>query len=175
MERIIVDSSLDTSFKYEIARRPGGENIKRCFACGTCTAGCPAFHADHEYNPRKIIRMIILGMRDEVLRSPAIWLCHQCYACSANCPQDVDFSHIMMAIRDIAVESGFHPADRLEKVEEITLLSNEFRRDCIKLLSGETSIADEAMLEHAAKTIRFARGEISGADSQNSGAEPSNG
>lgn len=158
MERITVDSRLDTAFKYDIAQRPGGENIKKCFACGTCTAGCPAFHADHEYNPRRIIRMILLGMREEVLRSPAIWLCHQCYACSANCPQDVDFSHIMMAIREIAVEAGYHPKDRLEKVEEITLLANEFRRDCIKILTGDEDIADEAILEHVRNTVQIARG-----------------
>ena len=158
MERITVDSRLDTAFKYDIAQRPGGENIKKCFACGTCTAGCPAFHADHEYNPRKIIRMILLGMREEVLRSSAIWLCHQCYACSANCPQDVDFSHIMMAIREIAVETGYHPKDRLEKVEEITLLANEFRRDCIKILTGDGDLADDAILEHARNTVQVARG-----------------
>jgi heterodisulfide reductase subunit C len=157
MERITIDSRLDTAFKYDIAKRPGGENIKKCFACGTCTAGCPAFHADHEYNPRKIIRMILLGMREEVLRSPAIWLCHQCYACSANCPQDVDFSHIMMAIREIAVEAGYHPKDRLEKVEEITLLANEFRRDCIKLLGGE-DLSDEEILSRVRNTVEVARG-----------------
>ncbi len=157
MERIVVDRHLDAGFKYEIAERPGGENIRKCFACGTCTAGCPAFHADHEYNPRRIIRMILLGMREEVLASPAIWLCHQCYACSANCPQDVDFSHIMMAIRDIAVREGRHPKDRLSRVEEITLLANEFRRDCIKLLTGEDGITDDAIRERVEKTIRLAR------------------
>ena len=112
--------------------------------------------------------MILLGMRDEVLQSPAIWLCHQCYACSANCPQDVDFSHIMMAIRDIAVEAGFHPKDRLEKVEEITLLANEFRRDCIKILNGDDNISDEAILAHIQSTVQIARG----VEDQNSAEKP---
>lgn len=148
MEKIVVDKTLDPNFKYEIAERPGGENIRKCFACGTCTAGCPAFHADHEYNPRKIIRKILLGMREEVLQSPAIWLCHQCYACSSNCPQDVDFSHIMMAIRDIAVQEGYYPKDRLEKVEEIGMAANIFRGDCVKYLMGEKDISREQILEH---------------------------
>ena len=145
MEKIVIDNSLDTNFKYEIARRPGGENIRKCFACGTCTAGCPAFHADNEYNPRRIIRMILLGLRDEVLKSPVIWLCHQCYACSANCPQDVDFSHIMMAVRSIAVEAGYHPKDRLQKVEDITLAVNEIRRDLIKMMMNDHSVSVEAV------------------------------
>lgn len=173
MERITIDSRLDTAFKRDIANRPGGENIKKCFACGTCTAGCPAFHADHEYNPRKIIRMILLGMREEVLTSPAIWLCHQCYACSANCPQDVDFSTIMMAIREIAVEAGHHPKDRLEKVEEITLLSNEFRRDCIKILTGE-EIADDDILAHVKHTLNVARGNVPPVDDPAEAVERAN-
>jgi len=153
MKTIVIDSSLDTQFKQEIAARPGGENVKKCFACGTCTAGCPAFQADHEYNPRRIIRMILLGMRKEVLASPAIWLCHQCYACSANCPQDVDFSHIMMAVRDIAVSEGFHPRDRLETVDRIGQMANEFRRDCVQLITGSGDMSVEKIRDHLEATI----------------------
>ena len=45
------------------------------------------------------------------------------------------------------------------KVEEISLLTNEFRRDCIRLLSGSGEMTDEAILEGVAKTIRIAKGE----------------
>jgi len=154
MEKIIIDNTLDPNFKYEIAKRPGGENIRKCFACGTCTAGCPAFHVDHEYNPRRIIRMILLGMREQVLKSPVIWLCHQCYACSANCPQDVDFSHIMMAVREIAVEEGYHPKDRLEKVEKLTLEANEYRKNLIKLMMGEPDATPDEILAQVKETIK---------------------
>ena len=140
MEKIVIDTSLDPNFKFEIAKLPGGENIKKCFACGTCTAGCPVFHVEHEYNPRKIIRMILLGMREQVLSSKIIWLCSQCYTCSANCPQDVDFSHIMMALRNLAVKEGHAPPDLLEKVEQIGTAANEFRRDCINLLLEEGEV-----------------------------------
>ena len=137
MENIVIDTKLDANFKYEIAGKPGGENITKCFACGTCTAGCPVFHVEHEYNPRKIIRMILLGMREQVLSSHTIWLCSQCYTCSANCPQDIDFSDIMFALRDMAVEEGYAPADRLAKIEAIGEAANRFRRDCIDLILDE--------------------------------------
>ena len=59
-----IDSKeLDSRFKYDVAGHPGGENIKLCFACGTCTAGCPVSDVDPEYNPRKIIREVLLGLR----------------------------------------------------------------------------------------------------------------
>ncbi len=40
-EKYILLSDLDTGFKDEISREPGGENIMHCFNCGTCVAGCP--------------------------------------------------------------------------------------------------------------------------------------
>ena len=36
---VIVVEDLDKDFCDELAALPGGENIKRCFACGTCAAG----------------------------------------------------------------------------------------------------------------------------------------
>lgn len=141
MEKIVIDNKLDPNFKYEIAAKPGGENIKKCFACGTCTAGCPVFHVEHEYNPRKIIRMILLGMREQVLSPMVIWLCAQCYTCSANCPQDVDFSDIIFALRDMAVKEGYAPPDLLEKIDKITTAANEFRRDSIYAILREGDIS----------------------------------
>jgi len=52
---------LDPQFKYEVSKQPGGENIKNCFACGVCTGGCPVSEINPTYDPRKIIRMILLG------------------------------------------------------------------------------------------------------------------
>ena len=107
----LVVSKLDPKFKDEVAATPGGENIKRCFFCGTCSAGCPVHETSDKYNPRKIIRMILLGMREKVLSSNFVWLCASCYTCRERCPQDVKMSDIMTAVRNIAVREGhIHPA-----------------------------------------------------------------
>ena len=58
----IIISELNSNFKNEVSKESGGENIKRCFACGTCSVICPVFAVEERYDPRKIIRMIILGM-----------------------------------------------------------------------------------------------------------------
>lgn len=100
---------LDHNFKDEIAREPGGEHIKRCFSCGTCTAGCPVREVTDRYNPRRIIRMALLGMRREVLSSDFIWLCSACYTCYERCPQDVRITELMTAIKNIAVREGYTP------------------------------------------------------------------
>jgi len=104
-------NELSPKFKYEITREPGGENIKLCFACGICTASCPIREIDSQYNPRRIIRMVLLGMKERVLKSNFIWLCSNCYACTERCPQGVRFTEVMNAIKNLAVKEGcIHPA-----------------------------------------------------------------
>lgn len=151
---IINTTTLDPNFKYELAEKPGAEQIKKCFACGTCTAGCPVFHVEHAYNPRKLIRMILLGMRKEVLQSDLIWLCAQCYICSANCPQNVDFSSIILTLRHLAVQEGYAPPDRLEKINTITTAAHAFRKHCINLLLGQEGITEAQIRESAEQAIK---------------------
>ncbi len=112
---------LDTEFKNQIASKPGGEKVKNCFLCGTCTAGCPVSSLNNDYNPRLIMRMILLGMKDEVLSSPEIWQCSQCHVCVAHCPQDVRFADIVRVLRNMAVEEGYFPEEILKKIEDIDI------------------------------------------------------
>ena len=106
-----METKLDPRFKDEISYMPGGQNIKRCFQCGTCNVGCPVREIEANYNPRKIIRMAVLGMRERVLTSDFIWLCAMCYTCQERCPQDVRIPEVMNAIKNLAVQEGYiHPA-----------------------------------------------------------------
>ena len=123
---------LDPGFRDEIAALPGGENIMRCFACGTCAAGCPVTDVDEQYNSRKIIRQILFGMREEVLKSPVIWLCQMCYRCYARCPQQVNFTDVMRVLRHLAVKEGYAPPERLSAGDEADRLAQVIRRDAIK-------------------------------------------
>jgi heterodisulfide reductase subunit C len=104
-------NKLQPKFKYEVAAEPGGENIKLCFACGICTASCPIREMDERYNPRRIIRMVLLGMKQRVLTNDFIWFCSSCYACTERCPQGVHFTEVMNAIKNLAVREGhIHPS-----------------------------------------------------------------
>lgn len=115
---------LDPNFKYEIAEQPGGENIRFCFQCGTCVADCPVRAINEKYNSRRIIRMVLIGMREEVLKSDFIWLCSTCYTCYERCPEDVRITDLMTAIKNIAVKEGYiHPTFK----EQATLLREHGR------------------------------------------------
>ena len=106
---------LDPKFKFEIANIPGSELVKHCFTCGTCTAVCPVSNAYSEYDPRKIIHMIILGLKDRVLSSENIWRCSHCETCKFSCPQGVHLSEIMDALQNIAIRDKYVAADAFEK------------------------------------------------------------
>jgi heterodisulfide reductase subunit C len=107
MERTALTiTKLDPNFKFEVTKVPGGQNIMRCFQCGTCNVGCPVREIEEKYNPRKIIRMVVLGMKERVLSSDFIWLCSACYTCQERCPQDVKISDVMNALKNLAVKEG---------------------------------------------------------------------
>jgi heterodisulfide reductase subunit C len=112
-------SSFTPGFRDEIAAEPGGEHIRRCFSCSTCTAGCPVAGVTDKYNPRRIVHMALLGMRDQVLTSDFIWLCSVCYTCYGRCPQDVRIPELMNAIRNIAVREGYVPRTFTRQIEEL--------------------------------------------------------
>jgi heterodisulfide reductase subunit C len=97
---------MDREFSGQVASRPGGEALRKCYTCGTCTASCPVAAVDLSFDPRKVIRMILLGMKKEVFESDFMWLCAGCHACTDRCPQGVRVSEIMVIVRNMAAEQG---------------------------------------------------------------------
>jgi heterodisulfide reductase subunit C len=75
-----------------------GQNVARCYQCGKCTAGCPVSYA-MDLGPRRVMRGIQLGLKDDVLSSKSIWLCVHCQTCSARCPREIEIASVMEACR----------------------------------------------------------------------------
>jgi heterodisulfide reductase subunit C len=96
-----IDSrKVDQTFKFTIAKEPGGEGILKCFACGACTARCPEMDVKPEWNARLIIRKALLGLKEEVLSSEFYWICSAHYRCLEKCPQKVNVKEVMNTVRD---------------------------------------------------------------------------
>lgn len=144
------DQTLDPQFKYDVARHPGGENITLCYACGTCTACCPVAAVDEEFNPRKIIRQVLLGQRKQVLSDPVIWRCIQCYACTSQCPQHVKFRDVLRALREMAVAEGYAPADAIDHAQAAKALATRaYRRMMCQIDSPDARNQTATAIENA--------------------------
>jgi len=107
---VIMPIRLDPSFRHEIMAVPGGETLKVCFQCGTCTSTCPIARFSAFYRPRQILQMTQLGMRSRVLSSETLWLCAACFTCTDRCPQGVEVASVLRVLRNLAVKDGFLPA-----------------------------------------------------------------
>lgn len=94
----------ENSFLEEVIRE-GGVDIRACYQCQKCSAGCPVVSA-MDISPNQVIRQIQYGKRERVLGCRSIWICASCHTCSVRCPNDIDFAHVMDSLRHIALRSG---------------------------------------------------------------------
>lgn len=124
MEKVFLQQA-DPGFKDEIAKKIGLEEIKPCYSCASCTSVCPVREVIDDFDPRRIIHMIVLGMREEVLSSDLIWFCCLCNSCYFVCPQGIRFSRIARELRKIAISEGYVNHDFLNRLEPV----NAFLQD----------------------------------------------
>lgn len=105
-----VPAQVNTKFMRQVEAL-SGENVRRCYYCLKCTAGCPtAFEMDH--GPAQVLKMVQLGQKDALLNSSAIWLCVGCETCWTRCPNGISAGHVMDALKQVAVAEGYAPAER---------------------------------------------------------------
>ncbi len=69
-----------------------------CITCGLCASACPASGIDG-FDPRKLIRMIALGLEDAILASRWPWICTMCANCESVCPMEIDIADTVRDIR----------------------------------------------------------------------------
>lgn len=103
----IHQENLDPEFKFILAYTPGAEDIRRCFACGSCSGICPVSKENPAYDPRKIVHMSLIGLKARLLSSEMIWQCTQCNTCQFACPQGVRMSSVISALRQLAVKGCY--------------------------------------------------------------------
>jgi heterodisulfide reductase subunit C len=94
---------------HDVANTPRGRGVLACIQCGRCTSSCPVARIVEEHNPRRLMEMIILGLRSDLFAGQLPWYCLSCFTCLDRCPQGGDVGEVMFAIRNLAVKEGNIP------------------------------------------------------------------
>lgn len=89
--------------KTKILKKLHGRDLINCFQCIKCTSGCTALKL-LELRPHEIEKLVNLGLVDELVSSDIIWTCVTCLKCVQRCPQKASPYHVIMALRNLAVE-----------------------------------------------------------------------
>lgn len=116
------ERELREEFLQEVELIPGGEKIKQCIQCGTCTGSCPVSYA-MDITPRKVIALFRAGEIESILRSNTIWLCASCYGCTVRCPAGIKITEMMYALKRIAMSRNIYP-----RGSHVRALSSSFVR-----------------------------------------------
>ena len=93
--------------------------IHECYQCGKCTAGCPMAHA-MDIMPRQVVRMLQLGMVEELMKSKTIWVCASCHMCVERCPHEIDIPTLIEFTRYEAKRR------KLYTVKEVNVFTEAF-------------------------------------------------
>jgi len=103
-----MENKAPTTFADKVRAMPGGENLDLCYSCGTCVSKCLIQQKQEpEYNPRMLLKMVMLDMEKEAYQSPTTWMCSACDLCYQSCPQEIHISSIIEAVKTLATEAGY--------------------------------------------------------------------
>jgi heterodisulfide reductase subunit D len=105
----------DASFVERVTPDPGA--LATCIGCGSCTASCPTGGL-MAVSPRRLVRLVRLGLREEALRSRSFWLCTSCDACTASCPRSIRLLETMIGLKRFAVAQGSELPEDLELLRD---------------------------------------------------------
>ncbi|TET19960.1 MAG: 4Fe-4S dicluster domain-containing protein [Candidatus Cloacimonadota bacterium] len=115
-------------------------NVLECYQCGKCSGGCPVA-SSMDIVPNQVIRMVQRGLRDEVLRSKAIWMCLSCETCTTRCPRDIDLAKLIDSLRELSLKeretvsaqkfferakTGVKDTLRINRKENLKLINRSF-------------------------------------------------
>ncbi len=98
----------DLEFIEEL-KQIGGENLKKCYQCATCSVVCPLSPMDKSF-PRKEMIWAQWGLKDKLVNDIDMWLCHKCGQCSEMCPRGAKPGELMAALRNMAYRSLVGPS-----------------------------------------------------------------
>ena len=95
-------------FVREVMDR-SNQNILTCYQCRRCAGGCPVGEESGLVTPDRLIRMLVLGDRENALTNELVWKCVSCYTFGTRCPNDIQTARITETLKKISKENRLEP------------------------------------------------------------------
>ena len=112
---------VDFAFRKELAEKVEGNLASFCYQCGACVGDCPAMTYSDDFNPRKIMLMVLYGLGEELIgENSVLWKCTNCYNCAERCPQDVKPVEVIISMKNMMADRGVYP-EGVEKIIETVI------------------------------------------------------
>jgi len=143
--------------------------LHECYQCGKCTAGCPMAHA-MDVMPRQVVRMLQLGMVEDLMKSKTIWLCATCHTCVERCPHEIDIPSLIERTRyeakrlkycavnevNVFTEAFLANVELFGKSQEVILegLYNTLTRNFLQDMNNAPHMAMHGLIKPALHTVK---------------------
>jgi CoB--CoM heterodisulfide reductase subunit B len=82
-------------------------SIERCVSCAACTNDCPVSLNVEGVNLHGMMKKVLTGDIEEILKSPDIWRCVECHTCLELCPQCFGMEKVFHQLKQLAIERGY--------------------------------------------------------------------
>lgn len=88
-----------------------GLDVRACYQCGRCSAGCPVAPF-MDILPMEMVRLSAYGQEALLLSCRTIWICASCQTCTTRCPNDIDIAAVSDLLRERVLSTGRTPSER---------------------------------------------------------------
>ncbi len=104
-----------------LVEEAGGDTVRACYQCGTCTASCPHGRVS-DFRVRNLLRLVQMGL--EGYEGEQLWRCTTCNLCVERCPREVEIVEVITATRRLMAEAGSVPGTLAAAMGSIASVGN---------------------------------------------------
>jgi heterodisulfide reductase subunit C len=101
------DAAAASRLLDEVSER-SGQNLKACYQCRKCAAGCPVGE-EAGVTPDRLIRTILVGDREAAVNNLLVWKCVACYTCGTRCPNNIQTARITETLKQMSKKAHAKP------------------------------------------------------------------
>jgi len=105
-EKEALRASLPDVFDYELMRV--------CTSCESCANDCPVAQVDETFHPHDVLRQILNGSLEDVIKGDEIWKCLECGTCVELCPNNFGMMKVFKEAKRLAIRKGNVPAETVQ-------------------------------------------------------------